>query len=216
MQAIKPKSISDVVTSKAGSLATIADECGTEQARAMVVYLITDLCGFFNVPRNMDAKQVGQTTLLIFDCYPHFTPEDFIRCFDNIKKLKYGKIYESMDGAKILEFMAQYDEERSSEIRSYYEKQATEKRSKPLEVSDDFLKLLKDVTEKLNKPKVIAIVKRERTPEEKILDAYIVEFEELYKKQDLGDFPSIRLVTYKKKKLSVSEYVNLRFEEDSK
>ena len=64
----------------------------------------------------MSDIQIGQTAGLIIELYHHFKAEDIALCFKNIKILKYGKLYEGLDGSKILDFINTYDLERQNEI----------------------------------------------------------------------------------------------------
>ncbi len=101
---------------QAASLSQIKRVEGLQYLEDMVIFLLHDLCTFFNLNRQMSDIQIGQTAGLIIDLYPHFKAEDLALCFKNIKTLKYGKLYEGLDGSKILDFLNTYDLERQDEI----------------------------------------------------------------------------------------------------
>src|ERR1017187_1799457 len=100
----------------AASLSQIRRVEGLSYLQDMIIFLIQDLCNFFNLNRSMSDIQIGQTAGLIIELYHHFKAEDIALCFKNIKILKYGKLYEGLDGSKILDFINTYDLERQNEI----------------------------------------------------------------------------------------------------
>lgn len=110
------KQISLTQILKADSISKLVRTIGYESFSETIIFYIKDLIDFFNLSRNMNASQIGQTAGLIIEMYPHFKAEDIILCFKNIKMLKYGKLYEGLDGSKILEFLNMYDLERQDEI----------------------------------------------------------------------------------------------------
>lgn len=111
---LRPKNISDVFNAPDLFIGQIAREKGIIASRALLFLLIEDVVSFFNVGKTMNDKQVAVTCDLIIDYYPYFKPEDFKLCFRNAMLGKYGKQYDRLDGAIILEWLKCYDIERSN------------------------------------------------------------------------------------------------------
>ena len=63
----------------------------------------------------MNAEQVAQTAEIIMYDYGYLKVEDFRLCFNNIKKGKYGKTYDRIDGQVILDWLNTYVDERLRE-----------------------------------------------------------------------------------------------------
>ena len=69
---------------------------------------------FFNVGKIMNDNQAAQTADLIIEEYYFLKPDDFKLCFNRAKKGLYGKVYDRIDGAVILEWLGRYEKERGS------------------------------------------------------------------------------------------------------
>lgn len=209
--------VKDVLKSEVGSLRLAIDKFGQESVEIMILALLKDLVSFFNFTRTMDAVQMAQTTSLILKKYQHLTPEDFQICFQNIKSLKYGKMFEGIDGAKIIACIDQYDIESQAEIQTslqaYVDKRRSEKTEWAPEVSERLLNMFED-----KKRQAIAdqkpIPKRELTPAELEMQKYFKEFDALYAKVDTGNKSAYRIITFEGKNMDISQYINYRFEHD--
>ena len=92
-------------------------EFGETHLRGFMVKVLNDLVDFFNVGKSIGAVQVAQTVDLIIDEYYFFKPDDFKLCFNRAKKGLYGKVYDRIDGAVILEWLGRDEKER--EFRKY-------------------------------------------------------------------------------------------------
>jgi len=197
---------------KASSLSQISRLNGTEYTQGAIIYLITNLCEFFNFQRNMDGKQIAQTAGLIIELYPHFKAEDIALCFKNIKMIKYGKLYEGLDGSKILEFLNLYDIERQDEIINHRIKESEKHKGplKPEEYSQEYVDLLKSISEstKPDSPKVFSINEANK----KAKGIFQIYEDDFYAEAKKGT--DTRFINYKDKMRSLEEYCNLRFEED--
>lgn len=85
---------------------------GETKARAAVVYLIADALEFFNATDTMSDIQVAMTVDLIIEEYPYMKTDDLKLCFKNAMKMKYGKIYNRIDGQIIMGWLKEYNKER--------------------------------------------------------------------------------------------------------
>lgn len=93
---------------------TIKMRYGELNARAAVAYLLADALEFFNAGETMSDTQVAMTVDLIIEEYPHLKTDDLKLCFKNAMKLKYGQIYNRIDGQVVLSWLKKYNSERCS------------------------------------------------------------------------------------------------------
>lgn len=87
----------------------------TVKARALITHMLIDLVKFLNVGKTMNAEQVAQTAEIIMYDYAYLKVEDFKLCFNNVKKGRYGKTYDRIDGQVILDFLNTYVDDRIRE-----------------------------------------------------------------------------------------------------
>lgn len=111
---LRPKAVNDVFDSPSCSIAVMNKEFGETHLRGFMVKVLNDLIDFFNVGKSIGAVQVAQTVDLIIDEYYFFKPDDFKLCFNRAKKGLYGKVYDRIDGAVILEWLGRYEKERGA------------------------------------------------------------------------------------------------------
>lgn len=186
-------------------------------AKAMVSLLIDDLIDFYSFNRAMGAKQIVQTVDLIIDNYPSFTPEDFIICFNNIKLGKYGKLYEGIDGAKILDMIHQYDTERDEDLMEYHKNRNKELNSGLLHES--IIEVIKPIVQRIEETKKTEInleikppVPREITEDEVIVQEILKEFDVLHSKKGHTN-EVIRTISYKNEIIDQGKYLEIKLEE---
>lgn len=60
----------------------------------------------------MSDVQVAITVDLIMEEYPYFKMDDLKLCFKNAMKMKYGRIYNRIDGQVIMSWLREYNKER--------------------------------------------------------------------------------------------------------
>ena len=109
---LKPKKIEDVFLSVEPSIVTVIKKLGETKARAAVVYLLADALEFFNATETMSDTQAATTVDLIIEEYPYMKLDDIKLCFKNAMKMKYGKIYNRIDGQVIMSWLKEYNKER--------------------------------------------------------------------------------------------------------
>lgn len=107
-------------------IGTIIKNLGETKARAAVVYLLADALEFFNAAETMSDVQVAMTVDLIIEEYAYMKLDDIKLCFKNAMKMKYGKIYNRIDGQVIMSWFKEYNKERCStaDNQSYNEHKA--------------------------------------------------------------------------------------------
>ena len=208
--ALRPKSISECLKSSYGTLQKLSNEQGPEAVQVVLIGLISDLNAFFNLPRPMNGMQIAQTAELILDCYPNYTPEDIVRCFRNIKTLKYGKLFEGLDGGKILDFFASYDLDRENEIVDLRRSEA----AKHKEASKMPAEILGPLLEKFKKDE--AKPKLQKSPEDQQIQDFYREFDLLHRNHPvkIGGFEVFpRLVEYRGQKCDSQTFVVIKLNE---
>lgn len=111
-----PKSLDDVFASPYLPLSRIVFEIEQLGARAVVSILLKEVVSFFNVGKTMNDTQVAMTCDIIIDNYPEYRLEDFKLCFRNAMALKYGKLFDRLDGGIIMEWLSRYAKERNEYV----------------------------------------------------------------------------------------------------
>jgi len=213
LQEVNPRGITDVLNSQAGQISRIIYERGDAEVKAMLVLQIDKLLKFFNFNRSMDGEQVMETVNLIIESFPIYMPEDFILCFKNIKLLKYGKFFEGIDGAKILEMMAAYDLEREDQIIQVRQKEANQYKADNRLMAEPVAELAKKI---LDKPKEVKepVKPREKNEAELRMDGYMSDFDKLHVSQGSKSLSGMKFVHFGGNVVDLQTYCNLRFSEE--
>lgn len=107
------KTFEDVFNSDSKPLAVIKKEQGIESVKDIIIIELAKCVTFFHVTEQMSTPQIEETVSLIIEEYYYFKPEDFVLCFNNAKKGKYGNVFNRIDGAVIFEWLNKYQAERS-------------------------------------------------------------------------------------------------------
>ena len=125
------KNIPDLLQIKAPSLKHLGILYGEVWVIAFLNKLIIEAISFFNIGKNMDDRQVFETSTLIMYNYPSIKIQEIHFIFMEAKKLKYGILYDRLDGAIIFEWFNKYWEERLSvaETLSYQDHISSKERS---------------------------------------------------------------------------------------
>lgn len=114
------RTVDEVMASPNKALSGIKRDLGPVNGpiyvQAFLVTAVNDLVDFFNLGKTMSAEQVVQTVNYILMDFWQLKPEDFKLCFDNIKRGKYGQLYNRIDGAVILDCLRQYFEARTEHV----------------------------------------------------------------------------------------------------
>lgn len=97
-----------------------------EQIEAMIEFAIIDLMAFINVPRTMNEGQIRETARLVLLKFGALTIPDVKLVFDRIKCGQI-KLFEGLDGHKILTAFQSWQEERDKAADEYsYNKHLTD------------------------------------------------------------------------------------------
>lgn len=139
----RAKSFEQVFDESTPSLATLSKYQSEALAIGILCKLIGDTCDFFNVGGNMTDAQIQQTAIMIIDSYHWFNVYDFTLCFKNGKAFKYGKLYDRLDGAVLLEWLAKYNEERLGAAQLHNQRKSREQKQKAKEIAPNVAAVLR-------------------------------------------------------------------------
>lgn len=112
----KIKTSIDASKSNSKCLSTLKKENGEKNVRALIKMWLVSLNDFVNTSRKMSPEQIDEISLYIFQDYYYLTVADIYLLITDIKKGRYGQLYESLDGIKILSFFEKYANERAMTI----------------------------------------------------------------------------------------------------
>lgn len=91
----------------------------------------------------MTDAQIQQTAIMIIDSYHWFNIYDFTLCFNNGKSFKYGKLYDRLDGAVLLEWLGKYNEERLGAAQLHAQRKSRAQKQKANEIAPNVAAVLK-------------------------------------------------------------------------
>lgn len=114
------------------SLVAIARYGDEVVALELLSSMISRTAKFFNVGGAMTAEQVDETACLVFDLYRTLTIDDCALCLKRAKAGQYGKVFDRLDGAVVLQWFATYLAERSeameqASIKAHYDRKEAER-----------------------------------------------------------------------------------------
>lgn len=129
------------------SLARVNKNFNREVVEALLIVWFTDLVEWFNVGKNMNAAQIKQLANFAYNGYYWMTIQEFKVFFHLAKSNHYGKLYDRLDGAIILDWLNQFERERDLEMEKIREERDRifNIEDKPEEYSNGYLELLKSI-----------------------------------------------------------------------
>lgn len=134
------------------ALSVIRRDFGDDYIEAYIESWLDNLNDYLNIKRTMSAKQMHDIAVLILEDFYMFTVADLKIIFTNVKKGKYseGKLYESIDGVKILSWFSAHFEERIAEAEANGMQEArTYTKMETEELSDKARGVIEDITKRL-------------------------------------------------------------------
>jgi hypothetical protein len=189
----------DALQSDGSALSVLKKQEGEVVAKAILVKILSNLISFFNVGKSMNDAQVAQTVELILDDYYYLKLEDFKVCFDGMKKGKYlggtnGKLFDRLDGQIILQGIAEYAEERSTEGARINEEK--HKQTKTDDKGETYLVMVGELYMRVDGKKVSDVTTKElATPlpydealsvKMRLIDEGYTQVKMLFNKPDIG------------------------------
>lgn len=109
------KSMTDARTFDCTTIGQIRKNEGEKPAVEYVSKWIIDLNNFINVSRRMNGYQIVQTAEMILSDYYFLKLSDIYFFFSEMKKGRYCKFYDSIDGSMIMAWMERYVNDRSNQ-----------------------------------------------------------------------------------------------------
>ncbi len=79
--------------------------------KSIVAEMLMELNEFTNVSRKMSEGQIVETVNILLDEYPRLSLQEYQVFFNRIRSGKFGQLYESLDGIKIMAFMKDFYQE---------------------------------------------------------------------------------------------------------
>jgi len=194
-------------TSSCKSLAYIKKHEGVESVRRILTNSIDQLQTYFSLERIMTPYQVEMTTELIEETFYYFSPDDFRKCFRGAMSGKYGKIYNRLDGAVIMEWLRAYDIERT-EIIVREQMERNKQEAKEVMSTESFNGAMKKLIDEL------ATKTKRKKPES--YESKLSPFE----KQVIAEYDKLRgmnrFAVYEGKEMDFDTYRMIRYGEEMK
>lgn len=162
---------------------------------------------YFNLERQMTLPQIEMTIDIIKENFYYFSAEDFSKCFRAAMSGKYGKIYNRIDGAVIMDWLRTYDIERTEKIVQEQMQKNTEQ-NKEIMSTESFntamQKIMDDLSAKYSR----------KEPE--AWESKLTPFE----KQVISEFDKLRglnrFAVYQGKEMDFDTYRMIRYSEEIK
>lgn len=198
------------------SLAKIKKEAGNIVSSAFLSSILIDLIISFNVGKTMNESQIVSTAQGIQEDYYFLKPSELKYCFDNGKKGRYGQLYDRIDQSIIFDWIEKYLEERIG----ICEQNNIEEQKKNRFTDEDCGFLLKNVKTILDKTtdqtdnKIKIPEKRELTKSEIFVQQVFKEFDEIHRKTESDLHQTIRMINYKGKYLTQSDFLIQKLQEN--
>ena len=155
----------------------------------------------------MTPYQIQMTIEIIEETFYYFSPEDFRKCFRGAMAGKYGKVYNRLDGAVIMEWLRAYDIEKTEQA---VQEQMQKKKEISQEImsTDKFNEAMKKLMDELS-----AKTKR-KDPEP--WESKLSPFE----KQVIAEYDKLRglnrFAVYQDKEMDFDTYRMIRYAEEIK
>jgi len=178
---------------------------GDEVVNKLLASSIDQLQIYFNLERQMTLPQIEMTIDIIKENFYYFSAEDFSKCFRAAMSGKYGKIYNRIDGAVIMDWLRTYDIERTEKIVQEQMQKNTEQ-NKEIMSTESFnvaiKKIIDELTAKTKRNQPEPYVSK-RTPFE---NQVIKEYDKLRGTKQFA--------TYNGKQMDFEMYRAVRFQEE--
>ena len=106
------QTVADALAAPGITLAAISKEQTFDVTLAYIEMWVVDLNVFMNIKAKMTPPQIRETAHYIYEDYYYLKIQDLKVVFADIKKGRYGEIYNRLDGTIILNCFAQYAQNR--------------------------------------------------------------------------------------------------------
>lgn len=138
------------------TLATVKKYGESVKLRAALILLIGEVVEFFNVGKSMNSAQLRMTSDMIFEEFYFLKVSDIKLCFKFGMRGRYGKLYDRLDGAVLIEWLTTYNDERLSiaQIKSSNSHSQNIRDFKPEYWKAEAIEMMRKMFSKIKKPEV--------------------------------------------------------------
>lgn len=209
----QPKTAIEAFNSKTQSIVKLSKELPVIVLDSLLTIALTDLIESFNIGKTMNDVQVNFTIEAIKTDYYFLKIEELKFCFNEARKGRYGTMYDRIDCAVICGWIEKYLETR---IEIAYEQNMKEQKLKSISTVEAFSEIAPALKFSVNEEKEFKkIVKRPELIEyENKIQSIMKEFDAIHEREEKEYYKSgTRFVNYNKKRLTQSEFLELRLKE---
>lgn len=193
VKALKPRTFQEVFSQPTSTLATLAKYRGEAVTQMFVFNEISKVAEFFSVGKGMTDEQREFAAELIVTEYYFLTVADLRLFVRQACTGKFGKVYDRLDGATIMDWISQYNEEREAAAAEQAEQEharckAEQNEAQLLKMPEWFRERMKEMAE--TKQRQLTMSFEEIMSDEKELQLWRQSFRELSdeKKAYYGNF----------------------------
>lgn len=172
-----------------------------------------DYIEFVNIGKNMNVKQIAQTSGLILQYFPHLNLADLRLFFDKMKLGHYGNNYDAVDGQKMLLNLESYNQDRMNEFEIIKNSQHHEikKQEKQMQFHPDVVEALKKAVGDKNYSKSFAPGEdKPKTQSQLLIQRWTKQFDSLYHK--FGVFKGVRYLKINNQLFTFDKFIERKFE----
>lgn len=185
---------------------------GDNIVKAFLVVVVSDLVQSFNVGKNMDAKQIAFLVQSILKDFYYLKLDELKLCFENIKKGKYGKVFDRLDTATIYDFINAFLDERMECLFDKNHNNEQSDLSNFKDVNPKVLEVLRSAVDSTSiEPKQMK--KRVLSEQEMLEQDILKEFDEIHKLKPYDGKEIMRTIEYNGVNLTQSEFLKVRLTE---
>lgn len=210
MQPLKTSSVVVAMGSSNPALVTIKLTKGEKAAMTLLTAIISNGLKYFNVGKGMTPEQMVLTAELIQAEYHYFKPDEVAMAFRLAATGKFGTIYDRLDSAIIMQWMAEYNALRMMEAENMsikaskkpdIETKIESSVNIPPDIKEAFKRLYSE-TEKKVEPK------KERPKNDEMVQAWLRQFDKIAMLQNVKG--QIKIIKRYGRMMDVSEFLNYK------
>lgn len=211
MQPLRTSSVADALMSGNPAMALIRKEKGRDSAITLLSAIITNGLKYFNVGKGMTPEQVVLAADLILTDYHYLKADEVAYTFRLAATGRFGKIYDRIDPAVILEWVSEFDSLRTIEAENMTIKASNKPTTQlliesngniPLEVKEAFKRLYSESDKK-------AEPKKEMPKNDEIVQRWLLQFDKIVLRQQPKG--AIKIIKRYGRMMDVSEFLNYKF-----
>ena len=91
--------------------------------KSVLAAMLVDLNNFTNVSKKMNESQIAETVNMMIRQYPRMSFQEYQVFFNKIRSGKFGQLYESLDGIKIMAFLETFYKDLVNAYHEFKEEQ---------------------------------------------------------------------------------------------